>query len=341
MARLRILPAILLIWGCSKPPTPPVTPIPTVIPVPAKLPPVVWVKPGRYASKSEPSKSWMLVPGHSLMPFLSDLNFHVTRAVVRWSTLYQGIEPRYVFEERLDGFKGFSVNIYVSSKDTSLQVAQIPLPTTPGKTWESRSGSDGLPDQGSCRLEDGALRVDFKKGEELRHSLWFTQEEGLVRWKGIEGADLERLSGNAEDPELWLAAMRYESYGRVDDDLRWAPTMCRGPQDPPLRMSASTDSTTHGRKMYYLFAKDRLAYLRSGEIDQPDGQVVVKESWLPGRQKEKGPLFLMMKSRGEWIYATASPDGGTLTSSGKITSCVKCHEDPSTHDRMFGLRPAH
>src|SRR5581483_440697 len=92
------------------------------------------------------------------------------------------------------------------------------------------------------------------------------------------------------------AARSYADYGKVDDRRRRAPELCMEPTPPRLRTSASNDETTHGRKQYYLFAKERRAFLQARDRDQPEGQVIVKESWL---QNEKGPLFLMMKSDGE------------------------------------------
>jgi len=145
------------------------------------------------------------------------------------------------------------------------------------------------------------------------------------------------LGGCATPPDLAPILRGYADYGRVDDDPRWAPDNCRAPAEPPLRKSASRDEATHGRKLYYLFAKNREAYLHARDHDQPDGQVVVKESWFPGPERKKGPLFLMMKAQGEWIYATATPDGMEITASGRLPSCITCHESPSTRDRMFGL----
>jgi hypothetical protein len=80
-------------------------------------------------------------------------------------------------------------------------------------------------------------------------------------------------------------AKNYGSYGRIDDDMRWAPTACRPPTDlkPGVaRFSASKDENTHGRKLYSLFAKSGRTY-RTLEKDKPVevGQVVVKESWVP------------------------------------------------------------
>ncbi|MBV8878415.1 MAG: hypothetical protein JO332_00490 [Planctomycetaceae bacterium] len=136
------------------------------------------------------------------------------------------------------------------------------------------------------------------------------------------------------DARLTDAAASYATYGRVDDEKRWAPWLCREPRKSVLRTSASRDEATHGRKQYYLYARDRNAYVRASDAGQPEGQVVVKESWI---QQEKGPLFIMMKRDGDWIYATATPDGREITASGKLASCRECHESDRTRDRVFGL----
>lgn len=153
----------------------------------------------------------------------------------------------------------------------------------------------------------------------------------------------------AGDPRVENAAREYAEYGKVDDEVRWAPHLCRQPSPPHLRASASHDSGTHGRKLYYLFAKDRKAYVRENSRKQPVGQVIVKESWVPAAGStpekpvagEKGPLFLMVKtgdpdSDAGWIYATATPDGSTITAAGKIASCMECHQRAKV-DRLFGL----
>src|SRR5688500_11569877 len=142
----------------------------------------------------------------------------------------------------------------------------------------------------------------------------------------------------AGDPRLEEPARSYASYGRVDDARRWAPTACVAPVARPPRVSGRRAPETHGRKLYYLFAKDREAYRIAPDRSQPVGQVIVKESWSPAADStsqkpatgERGPLFLMMKtgdadSDEGWIYATATPDGRTITSSGKLASCMECH----------------
>lgn len=145
------------------------------------------------------------------------------------------------------------------------------------------------------------------------------------------------------------AATGYLSYGRVDEQARRAPTACEAPTPAGPRMSQSRDPETHGRKLYYLYAKDRTAYLQACDVMQPVGQVIVKESWHPAEGSTflkpvagaPAPLFLMVKT-GEpdsddgWIYATATPDGKTITGWGKLASCMECHQQ-AKHDRLFGL----
>ena len=145
------------------------------------------------------------------------------------------------------------------------------------------------------------------------------------------------------------AAKAYPSYSRVQDRLLWAPTFCRAPTPAPPRLSASRDDETHGRKLYHLYAKHFDLYRQSDSVDQPVGQVLVKESWIPAAGStakhplagEKGPLFMMIKtgeahSDAGWIYATLTPDGKTVTAAGKMATCMECHE--SKKDRLFGIK---
>jgi hypothetical protein len=153
---------------------------------------------------------------------------------------------------------------------------------------------------------------------------------------------LAGCAGGAVDPGLAEIGAGYSSYGRVDDVQRLAPTMCKLPTPAPPRLSASRDPETHGRKLYYLYAKHQEAYRICRELDQPVGQVLVKESWVPGKPLTRGPLFAMVKtgeadSDAGWIYATLTPDGKTVTASGKIASCMECHQSERTRDRLFGV----
>jgi hypothetical protein len=200
--------------------------------------------------------------------------------------------------------------------------------------------------------------------------------------------------------ELKRAATDYFSWARVDDEARWAPFLCRAPKAGQAYPSTSNDATTHGQKLYSLFAKDRDAYVAIArtKVARP-GQVVVKQSWLPeevtgkdadavrehldhpsafikkvpvvvtprpqgtaetpwspddhffpyaakdGRvykAAKQADLFVMMKlapatpdTDAGWVYGTVTPDGKTVTSAGRIASCMKCHAE-AKHDRLFG-----
>jgi cytochrome P460 len=201
--------------------------------------------------------------------------------------------------------------------------------------------------------------------------------------------------------ELKQAAADYFSWGRVDDEFRWAPELCRMPNPGKAYSSASVDGATHGRKIYSLFAKDRRSYIRMEPgKPAPIGQAIVKQSWVPEevtgetadavrkinnvRYSLDGPakivvtehknkdgaqhwerfdhffpyvikgdkvfkagkqadLFIMLKldpktqnTDDGWVYGTVTPDGKTVTSAGKVASCMKCHADAKA-DRLFGL----
>jgi len=165
-------------------------------------------------------------------------------------------------------------------------------------------------------------------------------------------------------------ATEYQAWGRVDDELRWAPYLCRQPMPGSAYVSASNHADTHGQKLYSVFVKARADY---PEASKP-GQVVVKESFVPEIVNAVVPynygngsnieadhfspyavkdgviykagapagLFLMFKvdpastrtDRG-WVYATVAPTG-QVTAAGRIASCMTCHEE-APHDRLFGV----
>jgi hypothetical protein len=160
-------------------------------------------------------------------------------------------------------------------------------------------------------------------------------------------------------------ATEYLRFGRVDDELRWAPFLCRFPQ--PSSPTFGTDPSPHAHKLYFIYARSYVAYQRH----QPDPlQVVVKESWVPQAamqdtvvqnrymavsvQNTEGTfqpsvsagLFMMFRanastppdqSEAGWVYATVSPSGAITA--GRLASCVGCHR-AAPHDGLFGL-PQH
>jgi hypothetical protein len=187
-------------------------------------------------------------------------------------------------------------------------------------------------------------------------------------------ADPGAVPGAAENDPAFHAHLRelavsYPSYARVDDELHWAPYLCRMPMPSYPRRSASMNLDTHGRKLYYVFAKDRDAYLsRNNKTPAFAGQAVVKEAWevqeVPANTnydttaspvrylreaeklyhaKQKTSLFIMYRTDpatpntdNGWVYGTLSPDAQTITSAGRVQSCMNCHKQ-APHERLFGI----
>jgi len=103
----------------------------------------------------------------------------------------------------------------------------------------------------------------------------------------------EKVENDARFHDLLRTAARsHESYGRVDDFLRFAPAACMDAPSAPLRVSLSKDESTHGRKLYFLYAWDAASYLKDSRRDAFKGrqkppvyekkdaaQVLVKQSW--------------------------------------------------------------
>jgi hypothetical protein len=146
-------------------------------------------------------------------------------------------------------------------------------------------------------------------------------------------------------------------------------------EDLSVKFSKSKDGDTHGQKLYSLFVSEKKAY-RTGD-QQPVGQVVVKQSWTPEEVRADDPrlsrqiprpkdavdvtrtatkdgklylaakqadLFIMFKTDPKtpntdegWVYGTVTPDGKTVTSAGRVESCMACHKDAKA-DRLFGIK---
>lgn len=167
------------------------------------------------------------------------------------------------------------------------------------------------------------------------------------------------------EEKLLEIGKQYRTFAQIGDLPQWAPTMCIAPR-PKLVLSASSDDDTHGHKLYYLFAKDKDAFLKatpdSSGVIQPLGQAIVKDSYRavevavddPHAYAHRGgkgfkvgerhALFVMLKldpaTEGTdegWVYATLTPDGKKVTAAGVIKACVGCHQD-SASDRMFGYK---
>ena len=188
-------------------------------------------------------------------------------------------------------------------------------------------------------------------------------------------------------PELLAAARQYRKWERVSDHPNVAPERCASPAPATVRHSTSDDDDTHGKKLYFLFAKDAptytaLTWFESREPSERDaivqklvGQVVVKQTWkavdvavaaVPLVERKQygdrvpaedhmivgdkayrtgmpGDLFVMLKldpttpgTDQGWVYGTVNYEGNTVTSAGRVASCMECRED-APRDRLFGL----
>jgi len=180
------------------------------------------------------------------------------------------------------------------------------------------------------------------------------------------------------DPEfheaLVAAANEYLEYGMVNATALAAPADCAPASDgsaPKPLMSHSDDDTTHGHKLYYLFANEVAHYLNQDGSPSPIGQALVKESWTskpsnPGARNlrnhasgnrinprtkfgdetleigKRKDLFLMIKLATDtpgtdqgWVYGIVNPESKEVTESGKVSSCIQCHQD-AKNDRLFG-----
>jgi len=158
--------------------------------------------------------------------------------------------------------------------------------------------------------------------------------------------------------QLIEIAKSYSEWKLADPDMRVAPNACDAyPGTPPgalrgVLTSKSNDTSTHGKKLYYVYPKDLNAY-KPLQKTQPVGQVLVKESWVPlihegdnvaNKRLTPGDLFILFKLDPKtpgtdegWVYGTLSAeDHRTVTSAGRVASCMKCHEDAKS-DRVFGL----
>jgi hypothetical protein len=177
----------------------------------------------------------------------------------------------------------------------------------------------------------------------------------------------------AHRAKLLDIAGKYKTYEKVDGQMRVAPAFCAPamPPRPEHRLSRSDDESTHGRKLYTLYALKcepgpgsyAMQTKPNDALEPVKGQIVVKESWIAEEVKAdqqsykdavgldgkhykpgaKGPLFVMYQTDPKdpladdgWVYGTLTPDGKTVTGVGRLENCMKCHQT-APHGRLFGL----
>ena len=134
---------------------------------------------------------------------------------------------------------------------------------------------------------------------------------------------------------LMLAiADAYKKYERVSDRTNWSPLDCRINPPSGVQESVSTDPTTHGRKLYFVYASDAKSYDDMSNLTMPGatppskpwvnpvGQIVVKEAFKPvevdpkdvpkpgadtvGRKPEMPPEYARI---GDKTFKTGDPAG--------------------------------
>jgi len=214
-----------------------------------------------------------------------------------------------------------------------------------------------------------------------RPKLSHLDDAGRARMVDVGGKPVTAREAEAEGyvvlqpATLRAIAAGYTTWGKVDDQMRWAPTLCAMPTPARARISASGDESTHGRKLYTLYAKDPAAYgAQKSYTPAPEVpglediiQVVVKEAFVPVETDKPGRSFglggelmpaehegktyapgdplgiyvlFQPKSAADtdagWVYGTVSADLKTVTSSGKVASCMGCHQKVPS-GRLFGL----
>ena len=177
-------------------------------------------------------------------------------------------------------------------------------------------------------------------------------------------------------PAIRQAAAGYTAWGRVDERPNIAPDLCRMPMPEDygspshVRLSQAETGSPHGKKLYYLWASAKEAYLANqpvapgfavvkeafGAVDHATPESTLAGDWRtvpPVRSLEVGGktlwlgaprgLYVIAKvAAGEadgtdagWVYGTIDPEG-RVTSAGKVGRCIACHEG-APHERLFGL----
>jgi hypothetical protein len=148
-------------------------------------------------------------------------------------------------------------------------------------------------------------------------------------------------------------ARTYKDFGRLDDEFRWAPELCRMTRPGVARFSASKQEDTHGKKLYSLFVKERREYLAM-ETDKTNsiGQVVVKESWVPEevtdpkeerkmlvtkvKPLEKGREQFDLSALGDHFLPYATKDGKTYRAAKQSDLFIMFKMDPKTPETDDG-----
>ena len=174
---------------------------------------------------------------------------------------------------------------------------------------------------------------------------------------------------------LVSVAEEYLRYGMVNSIA--LPTtgeaVDSGDVAPKPFMSESDHESSHGKKLYFLFAKKIGHYVNPDGKPAPVEQAIVLESWTsnpsyPGARNlvnhasanrinprtkvgneileigQRQNFFIMTKLAEDtpktdqgWVYGVVDSDTREVVASGKIASCMSCHVNGG-NDRLFGSK---
>ncbi|HVZ92977.1 MAG TPA: cytochrome P460 family protein [Phycisphaerales bacterium] len=132
--------------------------------------------------------------------------------------------------------------------------------------------------------------------------------------KDAKGEKTKEVVTSETERRLLEAGAEYRQWDRVSDRAHWAPEMCLALPKTDSQLSESADSSTHGGKLYYLFAKYGGTYDREiggrPQVPQQAGQVIVKQSWTPKEvPPERGSSEQSRSIRERHSLAFAERDG--------------------------------
>jgi hypothetical protein len=169
----------------------------------------------------------------------------------------------------------------------------------------------------------------------------------------------------------------FPSYEEPFDSLHWTVGLCA----PYVNLADTVNSrrmrfshadwkkSPHGHEVYELYVWDIESYTERRRRFQPDGQVIVKETWslremppdsvaitkLPLIRQYPfevwmtpttlSKLFVMYKDSEDntsdkgWVYGIVDVKDGiasaTVMSNGRLSNCIACHKG-TKYDRIFG-----
>lgn len=141
--------------------------------------------------------------------------------------------------------------------------------------------------------------------------------------EGTHGKKLYSLFAKDRHAYARIAQVKEAKVGQVVVKQSWLPQEVTGKEADDARATAAK------------VAKELPAGRDFNPYAIRDGKVY--------KAAKQGDLFVMLKldpatsnTDHGWVYGTVTPDGKTVTSGGRVESCMKCHTE-AKHDRLFGL----